>query len=99
MNEMKQTIEILKQMGVFVRELQSSEIPFHSKYMITSAKTMTEAINTYITEPKLRSKKWLSTSLLDSRLKDKTLKYASAEYFVHNLISPVHFYDQLKQLP
>ena len=46
-----------------------------------------------------RSKKWISTSILESEPKEEILKYASAEYFVNNLISPVYFYDKLKELP
>ena len=94
---MKKVVEELTKKGVFVRELQSSDIPYHSEYLVTSAKRMTEEIKKYLPNPKLRSKKWLSTAILDSDV-DNSLKYASAEYFVLNLISPVYFYNKVKHL-
>ena len=66
---------------------------------MSSAKPMTEEIRKYLPNPKKRSKKWISTSILEAEPKEEILKYASAEYFVNNLISPVYFYDKLKELP
>ena len=59
---------------------------------------MTEEIKKQVPNPRLRSKKWLSTAIIESDIKDE-LRYASADYFVHNLISPVYFYNKLQQLP
>ncbi|CAG2106246.1 unnamed protein product [Medioppia subpectinata] len=98
-NEMKALIHTLTKKGVFVRQLESCEIPYHSQYLITSAKPITEAIKKYTQNPKLRSRKWVSTSLMATDPSDEALKYASAEYFVYNLLNPVHFYDRLKDLP
>ena len=97
-NETKTLVESLKAKGHFVRELESSEIPYHSEYLLTSAKKMTEEIKKQLPNPRLRSKKWLSTAINTSEVPEE-LKYASAEYFVHNLVSPVHFYNKLQQLP
>ncbi|CAG2108163.1 unnamed protein product [Medioppia subpectinata] len=60
---------------------------------------MTEAIKKYIPNPRLRSRKWVSTSLMTTDPNNEILKYASAEYFVYNLLNPVQFYDRLKELP
>ncbi|CAG2118326.1 unnamed protein product, partial [Medioppia subpectinata] len=97
-NEMKQMIEDLNKKGVFVRELQSHDIPYHSEYLITSAKKLTDELKQVVPNPKLRSKKFISTAVIDSE-GDIALKTASAEYFVHNLISPVYFYNKFKHLP
>ena len=59
---------------------------------------MTDEIKKFLPNPKKRSQKWISTALLDADV-DEPLKYASAEYFVHNLISPVYFYNKFKHLP
>lgn len=91
-------VEDLTKKGVFVRELQSSEIPYHSQYLQTSAQKMMDEIKNKVKTPKLRSKKWISTSILESDPEEE-LKYASAEYFVHNLISPVYFYNKFRSLP
>jgi fatty acid synthase len=91
-------VEDLAKKGVFARELQSSDIPYHSEYLITSAAKLTEELKKVVPNPKLRSKKWISTALMDSEF-DESLLYAGAEYFVHNLISPVYFYNKFKHLP
>ena len=79
--------------------MESSGIPYHSKYLMSCVEPMTQQITKYIPKPMKRSKKWISTSILESEPKEEILKYASAEYFVNNLISPVYFYDKLKELP
>lgn len=57
---------------------------------------MTEETKDLLVKPKLRSQKWISTAILDTNsLIDQNLKYASAEYFVHNLINPVYFHNKL----
>src|SRR4051812_8760455 len=91
-------VEDLTKKGIFVRELQSHDIPYHSEYLITSAKKLTEELKREVPNPKTRSKKWVSTAVIDSDPED-VLKKASPEYFVHNLISPVHFYNKVKYLP
>ena len=88
----------LSKKGVFVRELQSHEIPYHSEYLMTSAKKLTDELKKVVPNPKPRSKKWVSTAVIDSDPED-VLKTGSAEYFVHNLISPVYFYNKLKYMP
>ena len=91
-------VEELNKKGVFVRELQSHDIPYHSEYLMTAAKKLTEELKKCVPNPKPRSKKWVSTSLIESD-PEPILKLASAEYFVHNLISPVYFYNKLKYMP
>ena len=91
-------VDDLVKNGVFVRELQSHGIPYHSEYLLGSAPKMIEQLKKCVPNPKLRSNKWVSTALIDTD-HEEILKYASAEYFVHNLISPVYFYNKVKQLP
>ncbi|CAG2173426.1 unnamed protein product [Oppiella nova] len=81
MNAMKEMIKTLEEKAVFVRRLQSSEIPYHSQYLISSAQPMTDAIKKYIPNPKPRTRKWVSTSLMTADPEEQSLKYASAEYF------------------
>ena len=92
-------IKSLEEKRVFARQLESSEIAYHSLYMNTSAKPMIEIIKKYKPNPRLRSRKWVSTSVMASDNNEEALKYASAEYFSHNLVNPVYFYDKLKDLP
>ncbi|XP_054161216.1 fatty acid synthase-like [Oppia nitens] len=100
--EVKQFTEDLAKRNIFVRELESNYIPYHSKYLKSSAPKMTEMIAKVITSPKKRSKTWISTAIDDQLSSDdnEALKFASAEYFVHNLVSPVYFINKLKtQVP
>ncbi|CAG2108143.1 unnamed protein product, partial [Medioppia subpectinata] len=97
--EMKETMKVLAEKNIFVRQLESSNIAYHSKYIQTAAQPMIDAINKHIPHPKPRSKKWLSTSLMIADPTEQALRYASGEYFAHNLVNPVQFHDQLKQLP
>lgn len=60
---------------------------------------MIEKLKEVIAKPKLRSDAWVSTSVLDSSTADEQFRYASAEYFVNNLISQVYFYNKLQSLP
>ena len=91
-------IKKCKEKGYFVRELQSSDIPYHTQFMKSSAEKMTQQIKEVLPNPRLISEKWISTSVLESDVKED-LKYASAEYFVHNLISPVYFFNKLQKIP
>ena len=95
---MEQFIQDLKFKNIFVRPLESNDLPYHTKYIKSSAKPMTDAIKQYIKFPKLRSEKWISTSVNQNNM-TKELLYASAEYFANNLINPVNFYPKLKELP
>ena len=97
--KIKEIAKNLKEKGIYVYELECNGIPYHSKYLMSCVKPMTEQITQYIPKPMKRSKKWISTSILESEPKEEMLKYASAEYYVNNLISPVFFYDKLKELP
>jgi fatty acid synthase len=60
---------------------------------------MTDILRKVISNPKKRSKLWISTSVDSSKQIEEDLKTASAEYFVHNLLYPVLFYNALKTLP
>jgi fatty acid synthase len=93
----KKFIESLLDRKIFVRELDSSQIPYHSIDMRSSAQKMTEILRKVIKRPKMRSEKWISTSILN--LKEYNEKYASAEYFVHNLLNPVYFHNKFTSLP
>ena len=89
----------MKNKNIFALLLDSSNIAYHSRYIESSAQPMKQLIQKHLANPKLRSKKWISTSILEDQPKDDILNYASAEYFVNNLISPVFFYDKFKGLP
>ncbi|XP_054156761.1 fatty acid synthase-like [Oppia nitens] len=114
-DQMIEVIRKLEKDGIFVRQLDSSEIPYHSSYMVTAGTPMDSEIKKYMHRPsRMRSNKWLSTSFSDKELSDMTVttigqhhnhqqqqhyRTASPEYYAHNLCSPVYFYDRIQKLP
>ncbi len=52
-----------------------------------------------IDEPKPRSKKWISTSYLESDLNTDQCRYFSAEYLTNNLLKTVLFKESTSRIP
>lgn len=50
-------------------------------------------------EPKLRSSKWISSSLPESEWDTDLAKYSSAEYHTNNLLNSVLFEEAIKHIP
>ena len=73
-------------------------MPAHCELLEPLSRKMIKLIEKYIPEPKLRSSKWVSTCVLDTN-STEYLRYASAQYFAHNLISPVLFNNRFTQIP
>ena len=96
---MKEIILDLKTKNLFVYVLESSRIALHNPMLEVIAKSMIDLIKKHVPNPRMRSKKWISTSILENEPKEEVKNYAGAEYFVNNLISPVFFYDKFKTLP
>lgn len=93
----------------FVAELQSKNISakivdtggiaFHSKYIRCMGPLFLEKLEKTINEPKLRSEKWLSTSVPIESSDLPAAKFSSAEYHTNNLLKPVLFEEAVRQLP
>lgn len=52
-----------------------------------------------IKEPRLRSPRWVSTSIPQSQWDSPLARYSSADYHVNNLVSPVLFHEGLGLVP
>lgn len=52
-----------------------------------------------IKEPRLRSSRWISTSIPPSEWESPLAMYSSADYHVNNLVSPVLFHEGLSLVP
>eukprot|EP00061_Rhincodon_typus_P015491 g43197.t1 len=89
----------LKEDGVFAKEVRSAGVAFHSYYMASIAPTLLNALQKVITVPKLRSARWISTSIPESKWGSDLAKFSSAEYHVNNLVSPVLFQEGLQHIP
>ena len=93
-------IEQLKSEGVFVLEVTGHNLkPYHSVQIKPIADTLTNIIKKVIPNPKKRSKKWVSTSIPEKNWSEELAQYASAEYYVNNMIKPVLFTSGLSHAP
>ena len=99
-DDMTKFIEKLKSENIFVREVIGYDLkPFHTKLITPVADDMIKLLRKVIPKPKQRSSKWLSTSIPMNNWKDELAQYASAEYLVNNLVSPVLLTPTLSQAP
>ncbi|XP_054154671.1 fatty acid synthase-like isoform X2 [Oppia nitens] len=99
--DVDQCVRQLSADGIFAREVQCANIPFHSPLLQPATDGMTRALKLVLTDPRPRSSKWISTSVAESEwLTSPSARLASADYFVNNLISPVLFHESLtKHIP
>ncbi|XP_034083372.1 fatty acid synthase [Gymnodraco acuticeps] len=89
----------LKEQGVFAKEVRSAGVAFHSYYMASIAPTLLAALKKVIKEPRLRSPRWVSTSIPQADWDSPLALYSSADYHVNNLVSPVLFHEGLSLVP
>lgn len=89
----------LKAKNVFAKEVQCSNIPYHSKYIADMGPRLLGRLNEVIKHPKKRSSKWLSSSVPKPKWDTPEAQYSSALYHTNNLLSPVLFEETAIMLP
>ena len=91
--DLKPFLQDLKPENIFLREVGDgfNQKPYHTCYLNPIADILTTTLKKVIPHPKARSNKWYSTSVPEAKWNNELAKYASAEYFVNNLIEPVLF--------
>ncbi|KAL0983890.1 hypothetical protein UPYG_G00134400 [Umbra pygmaea] len=89
----------LKGSGVFAKEVRSAGVAFHSYYMAAIAPALLAALKKVIKEPRLRSARWISTSIPQKDWDSPLALSSSAEYHCNNLVSPVLFQEGLSLVP
>lgn len=92
-------VDELKSAGIFAREVQCSNIPYHSKYIAEMGTKLLRKLKAIIPKPKRRSDKWLSTSVPQSDWAQSNHRFSSAEYHTNNLLKPVLFEETSALLP
>ncbi|XP_065221985.1 fatty acid synthase-like isoform X2 [Planococcus citri] len=95
----KPFIDLLKNKDIFVREVNTAHIAYHSRYIASAGTPLESFLNKIIPEPKLRSKKWISTSRLEHEWDSTEAKYSSAKYLTNNLLNTVYFEESCKYIP
>ncbi|XP_071965803.1 fatty acid synthase-like [Antedon mediterranea] len=84
---------------VFAREVKSSGVAFHSHFMKDIAPELKKELSKVIKSPKLRTSRWISSSIPESKWNSELAQFSSADYHVNNLISPVLFQEALQKIP
>ncbi|KAK0397543.1 hypothetical protein QR680_002165 [Steinernema hermaphroditum] len=97
--KIQEFIDQLKSEDVFSKFVDSSGIPFHSPAMQKVKEPMLAAMKTAVAEPKLRSSKWISTSIPEDEWESDLAMTCSAEYHTNNAISPVLFHEAVQKIP
>lgn len=89
----------LKERGIFAKEVQCSNIAYHSQYIVEMGPKLLKKLQNIIPKPKTRSRKWLSTSVPKSEWHLPKSHFSSAEYHTNNLLKPVLFDETSRLLP
>ncbi|CAK1541491.1 unnamed protein product [Leptosia nina] len=96
---MKAFVESLTAKGIFAKEVPCSNIAYHSRYIAEAGPGLLKYLNEVITTPRLRSDRWVSTSIPQDRWNEELAKYSSAEYHTNNLLNPVLFEETSALIP
>ncbi|CAG9791620.1 unnamed protein product [Diatraea saccharalis] len=95
----KAFVKVLAKRGVFAKEVQCSNIPYHSRYIAGAGPEFLKMSQEVVKESKLRSSKWLSSSVPPEQWGDPRAKYSSAQYHTNNLLNKVLFEEVLHHVP
>ncbi|RDD36517.1 Fatty acid synthase [Trichoplax sp. H2] len=98
-DKVEEVVKQLKSEEIFAKKVETAGVAFHSHYIKKAAPFLKAAVEKIVTQPKLRSSRWISSSVPESKLHEDIAKYAGADYYVNNLVSPVLFYDAMQKVP
>ena len=100
--ERQAVIEFLKQLNaehIMMKDVDSVGFAFHSPLVSSISSEMSYKFKDIIAEPKLRSSKWISSSVPECDWQTDLAKYCSTQYFENNFVSPVLFHSALQHVP
>ncbi|CAG9798235.1 unnamed protein product [Chironomus riparius] len=89
----------LKEDKVFAKEVSSSGVPLHSRYIKDMGHSLSKKLKDIIKDPKVRSEKWLSSTYSKDLWNQTNAMVSSAEYHTKNLLNPVLFQEVTEMLP
>ncbi|OAD57941.1 Fatty acid synthase [Eufriesea mexicana] len=96
---MKEFVAKLQANKIFAKEVPCSNIAYHSRYIAEAGPKLLAYLKKVIPEPKLRSSKWVSTSVPRNQWYTEAAKYSSAEYHTNNLLNSVLFAETATLIP
>jgi len=89
----------LKSKNISTQMINVLNTPYHSTSIKKAIPSLLEYLKNIITNPKLRSEKWLSTSVPEEQWGEDKAKYCSAEYCANNLLNSVLFDETFEHVP
>lgn len=98
-DSVKEFIETLTDKKIFAKEVACSGVPLHSRYITQFGEKLNDKLRKIIKKPKLRSKKWLSSTYPEYLWNKDEASFSSAEYHTKNLLNPVYFEEITEILP
>ncbi|XP_063368614.1 fatty acid synthase-like [Cydia amplana] len=96
---MSEFVAQLTAKGIFAKEVPCSNIAYHSRYIAEAGPALRKYLTEVISTPKLRSARWVSTSVPQERWNEEAAMYSSAEYHTNNLLNPVLFEETSRLIP
>ncbi|CAG5024465.1 unnamed protein product [Parnassius apollo] len=98
-NVMGEFVAQLTAKNIFAKEVPCSNIAYHSRYIAEAGPKLLKHLSEVIKSPKLRSEKWVSTSVPQEKWNEPMAKYSSAEYHTNNLLNSVLFEETSRLVP
>ncbi|KAL7302666.1 hypothetical protein TKK_0004723 [Trichogramma kaykai] len=92
-------VEELKAEEIFAKQVKSSGVAFHSKYIASAGPTLRKNLENIIPYPKKRTARWISSSIPEDKWGTPLAELSSPAYHVNNLLSPVLFQEALAHVP
>ncbi|XP_054286913.1 fatty acid synthase-like [Macrosteles quadrilineatus] len=96
---LKKFVAQLQAENIFAKEVASSGVAFHSKYIQEAAPKLRSRLEALIPSPKPRTPRWISSSIPEASWGTPLAQQSSAAYHVNNLLSPVLFHEAIQHVP
>lgn len=96
---MEKFVKELQDKGIFARLVNVANIAYHSRYIKPAAPYLMKYLENVVLDPKLRSSKWISTSVPESKWDTDAARYCSPEYHTNNLLGSVLFEEGSRHIP
>ncbi|XP_030371512.1 fatty acid synthase [Scaptodrosophila lebanonensis] len=97
--EVAKFVSDLKAKNIFAKEVPCSNIAYHSRYIAQMGPHLLKYMKEIIPDSKLRTSKWLSTSVPKKDWDLPGSKLCSAEYHTNNMLSSVLFEETFPLIP
>lgn len=99
LDSIKAFVGELSSKNIFVKEIECSGVPLHSRYIKEMGKRLFNQLTEIIIHPKKRSSKWLSSTYHFDQWTNEESQFCSAQYQTMNLLNPVLFDEIVAMLP